>query len=30
MIEYHKQLVDKGVPKFGISTYEQFKILKIS
>jgi len=30
MMEYHRQLVDKGVPKFGISTYEQFKIVRIS
>jgi len=30
MIEYHRELVNKGVPKFGISTYEQFKIVRIS
>ena len=30
MIDFHKQLVEKGVPKFAISTYEQFKIIKVN
>jgi len=29
MISYHERLVQKGIPEFGISTYEQFKIVKV-
>jgi hypothetical protein len=24
LVEFHKRLIEKGIPKFGISTYEQF------
>ena len=28
-ITYHERLIVKGIPEFGISTYEQFKIVKV-
>ena len=30
LVEFHKRLIEKGVPNIGISTYEQFQMLKIN
>ena len=29
LIQFHNQLVEKGLPNFGISTYEQFQLVKV-